>query len=73
VNYLIRPGQLWRSLYSGRTYRVLGVGDPLGIKVEELAWTFPRARGVYLPAALFAPPAMVPEETAVVDCWGPRR
>jgi hypothetical protein len=67
VNYLIQPGQVWRSLVSRRTYRIIAIDDPLGIKVEELATTFPRASAVYLPAALFSPPAMVPEEQAVAD------
>jgi hypothetical protein len=67
VNHLLAVGQVWRSHHSGRLYRVLEVNDPLGIAVEELACTFPRARVLYLPVALFSPPGMELEDVCVAE------
>jgi hypothetical protein len=67
MTYHLAIGQVWRSLVSGRTYRILAIDDPLGVKVEQLACVFPHPSAVFLPAAMFSPPAMVPEEVAVAE------
>jgi hypothetical protein len=65
MQYLIQPGQLWRSLHTRRVYRVLAI-EALGVKVEPISVTFP-ASAVYLCPCMFAPPQMELEEVAVAD------
>jgi hypothetical protein len=66
VNYLLQPGQVWRSLHTRLLYRVLGI-DSLGVKVEDTQAHFPLSPIVYLCPCLFAPPAMQLGEVAVTD------
>jgi hypothetical protein len=66
VRYVIKAGQVWRSLHTRRLYRVLGI-DSLGVKVEDMQAHFPLNPVVYLCPCMFSPPQMQLEEIAVAE------